>query len=247
MGNSVWDLRHLQRALKERKEGSWQLFLLERTPKDFFVPAQRAWAFVWLRPWVGGRLCAAVCPPPAPRPRLRVLVALPVLSALGTQRHCAGCQAGRGTKKPPPGAPDVVCFPALRDRGSTRTALPLVSRVVHGQPAARGPPCLQLTSVPRRQCQICALCAGCPRFSQQPLPPGVGLQPPVQALDSRAVPSMAAAWSEEQDACREEPWEAVSPRLSGTEWGGQWGRPWVPPGLAAVGLSDPQGAAMTRP
>lgn len=127
-------------------------------------------------------------------------------------------------------------------------ALPLVSRVVHGQPAARGPPCLQLTSVPRRQCQICALCAGCPRFSQQPLPPGVGLQPPVQALDSRAVPSVAAAWSEEQDACREEPWEAVSPRLSGTEWGGgQWGRPWVPPGLAAVGLSDPQGAAMTRP
>lgn len=199
---------------------------------------------------LGGRplVCSRV---PAPRPRLRVLVALPVLSALGTQRHCAGCQAGRGTKKPPPGAPDVVCFPTLRDRGSTRTALPLVSRVVHGQPAARGPPCLQLTSVPRRQCQICALCAGCPRFSQQPLPPGVGLQPPVQALDSRAVPSVAAAWSEEQDACREEPWEAVSPRLSGTEWGGAVGPSLGPSGtgcrrpLGPPGSSDDEAVTLT--
>lgn len=43
------ELRHLQRALKERQEGSWQRFVLEKTPKEFCVPALRACAFVWLR------------------------------------------------------------------------------------------------------------------------------------------------------------------------------------------------------
>lgn len=60
---------------KEGKEGSWQLFLLEKPQKEFFVPDLGAWAFVLLcssgavRAQHSGRVpsaCASLQPRPEP-------------------------------------------------------------------------------------------------------------------------------------------------------------------------------------
>lgn len=112
-------------------------------------------------------------------------------------------------------------------------------RVVRGRPAARGPLCSQLTSVPRRQCQICALRASCPALLPAAFAPRVGLLPPVQAPDLRTVASVGEAWSEEQDTCREELWETVLPQLSGREWAGGGGA--VPGRAPGTGCCRPRG------
>lgn len=61
---SVWELRHLQRTLKGRKEGRKLATVpFEKAPEEFFVPALGAWAFVWLHSR-GSQSCAVPCAVP---------------------------------------------------------------------------------------------------------------------------------------------------------------------------------------
>lgn len=223
--NSVWDLRHLQRALKERKEGSWQLFLLERTPKDFFVPARRAWAFVWLSSW--GAACVQPCVRPPPPDCASLQPCLPSLPTklTGTAPGIWPVESRRSLHLRPGHA---VLSRAPRQMGHADRTPPGVQG--RARPArSRGPLC------PSPLVSICALRASHPALLPAAFASPGGSAAAGPGPDSRAVPSVAEAWSEEQDACRVEPRGAVTPAPGKRVGGGGWA-----PGLAAVGLVDPQ-------
>lgn len=210
----------MQRARKERKEGSWQLFLLKRTPKDFFVPARRAWAFVWLSSW--GAACVQPCvrPPPPDCASLQ-----PCLPSLPTELT--------GT------APGIWLVESRRSL-HLRPGHAVLSRAPRQMGHAdRTPPGVQGRARPARS-----------PWSTVSLAVSVDLcparQPPGASPSSLCLPGGSAAAGPGPDSrlrpgqrsrTRAE-WSrgALSPQLPGREWaGGGWA-----PGLAAVGLVDPQ-------
>lgn len=151
---------------------------------------------------LGGRLRAAVCPPPTPR--LRIVAALPALSAHETT----------GTA---PGIWPVESQRSLHLRPGHAVLSRAPRQMGH---ADRTPPGVQGRARPARSpwstVSLAASVDLCP--ARQPpsaspsslcLPGGSAAAGP--GPDSRAVPSVAEAWSEEQDACRVEPRGAVTP------------------------------------
>lgn len=195
---------------------------------------------------LGGRplVCSCVPAPRSPPPRP---CSPACLSALGTQRHCAGCQAGRGTKKLPPG-PQTWCASLHSETegprgrrcpwcpGSCTASQQPVGRRVYSWPVSLAVSVRSVPCAPAARASPSSLCLPgwvCSRRSR-PWTRGQCRPWPRPGQRSRTLAERSRG-----KLCR--------PGSRGQSGAGQWGRPWVPPGLAAVGLSDPQGAAMTRP
>ena len=137
-----------------RKEGSWQLFLLEKAPEEFFVPALSTWAFTWLHSRGATHVQFHVLSP-----------GLCIDAALLASWHTTlpGYRHGRledsgwcFTLESGYSLPNTQLCCAFWSRGQMgylrkpprlQPARPLVSRIVHGRSSSLGSVCLDSLSV----------------------------------------------------------------------------------------------------